>query len=402
MSLTVDDLRGRLIDCDSHENLPVPLWSDAFGDAAGLLGQQYTAMLSNPDSHLNDFCRENVVDEMDVTTQTVWGAKGCTAPGAIDITRRSQVLDAMGVDRQLVFPTMGLMAAQVYIGRALMSSKGHGGRVSEERKKVGAAALQGYNDWVIGTTKEVNSDRIRILPFLLLDSLEQMMADTETLLSAGARGVVVAASLPPAGTSPANPVLDPFWSLLEEANAPFVIHGGPDLYALGAAFSDSPTLRTDSPFSSPELPEIGPYAQSFLEIAPAHFLGTMLLGGVFERHPRLRCGVIECKALWLPLLAQQLELHNKVFTKKEQGSLPLRPSEYLARNVRVTPFVYEPIDRIIQQAPELVDCYVFSSDYPHFEGGKAADRRFSDMIAPLGDDVAEKFFVTNGELLLPA
>ncbi len=83
MSLTVDDLRGRLIDCDSHENLPVPLWSDAFGDAAGLLGQQYMAMLSNPDSHLNDFCRENVVDEMEVIPQTVWGAKGCTTPGRL-------------------------------------------------------------------------------------------------------------------------------------------------------------------------------------------------------------------------------------------------------------------------------------------------------------------------------
>ena len=315
MSLTVDDLRGRLVDCDSHENLPVPLWSDAFGDAAGLLGQQYQAMLSNPDSHLNDFCREGVVDEMEVTAETVWGAKGCSAPSAIDITRRSQVLDAMGVDRQLVFPTMGLMAAQVYIGRALMGSNGDRTGISEERKKIGAAALREYNDWVIGTTKDVNSDRIRILPFLLLDDLEQMMTETEALLSAGARGVVVAGSLPPAGTSPANPVLDPFWSLLAEANAPFIIHGGPDMYALGAAFSDSPTLRSDSPFSSPELPEIGPYAQTFLEVAPAHFLGTMLLGGVFERHPGLRCGVIECKAMWLPLLMQQLELWNKVFTK---------------------------------------------------------------------------------------
>ena len=209
------------------------------------------------------------------------------------------------------------------------------------------------------------------------------------------------ASIPPAGTSPANPALDPFWALLADANVPMLLHGGPDLFVHGGEFFDSPTLSGNPKFASPEFPDVGAYVMTFLEVGPAHYVGSMVLGGVFERHPTLRCGVIECKAGWLPYLAQQLELWNKVTWKSERGHLSMKPSEYLIRNVRVTPFVHEPLPRIIEQDPRLVDCYVYSSDYPHTEGAPHSDERFYEMVAPFGDDVIEKFFVTNGELLLP-
>lgn len=402
MALTADDFRGRVVDCDSHENLPVTQWGETFGPAAGTLAEMYKAFAAaSPDPQFNDWCREGVVDDTHATPETVRNIKGCSAPGAIDFSRRPAVLDAMGIDRQIVYPTMALMAAQAYLGYAMAVSKLDLGGLADEVKKLGEAAVREYNDWCVRTTKELNTDRVRILPFVFLESLEQMMSEVEEFLAAGARGILSVAASPPAGTSPANPELDPFWALLEEANVPFIIHGGSDLFCLGKAFSESPTLETNPKFLSPEFPNIGVYTQTFLEVAPAHFLGTMVLGGVFERHPDLRCGIIECKAMWLPLLSQQMELWTKVMQGSERGSLSMKPSEYLARNVRVTPFVFEPFVNIIEQAPELVDCYAFGSDYPHAEGGRNADHRFSDMIAPLGNDIAEKFFVTNGKLLLP-
>lgn len=42
------------------------------------------------------------------------------------------------------------------------------------------------------------------------------------------------------------------------------------------------------------------------------------------------------------------------------------------------------------------------TDYPHVEGGKESKRKLYEQLTPLGDDVVGKFFVTNGELLLPA
>jgi len=133
-----------------------------------------------------------------------------------------------------------------------------------------------------------------------------------------------------------------------------------------------------------------------------NYTATMVLGGVFERHPNLRFGVIESTATWFPTLVKRMKLANKALTGRPEGKLSLTPEEYCARNIRVTPFIFEPVAEIIEQNPDLADVFVYSSDYPHIEGGRNSLQRFYDQVAPLGDDVVEKFFVTNAEWILPA
>ncbi len=43
----------------------------------------------------------------------------------------------------------------------------------------------------------------------------------------------------------------------------------------------------------------------------------------------------------------------------------------------------------------------FSTDYPHVEGGTDPLGRFASILARHGPEVIERFFVTNGQLLLP-
>jgi len=45
--------------------------------------------------------------------------------------------------------------------------------------------------------------------------------------------------------------------------------------------------------------------------------------------------------------------------------------------------------------------YCYSSDYPHSEGKPWSLQNFYKRLAPLGDSVVEKFFVTNSQLVLP-
>jgi predicted TIM-barrel fold metal-dependent hydrolase len=79
------------------------------------------------------------------------------------------------------------------------------------------------------------------------------------------------------------------------------------------------------------------------------------------------------------------------------------PSEYIASNVRVTPFNnIEPIERYFERYPNLATSYCFSTDYPHIEGGADIKRKFVKRLAPLGEDIMHKFFHTNSELLLPS
>jgi predicted TIM-barrel fold metal-dependent hydrolase len=76
------------------------------------------------------------------------------------------------------------------------------------------------------------------------------------------------------------------------------------------------------------------------------------------------------------------------------------PSGYLARNVRVCPFSFEPVETYIERYG-FEDVYCYSSDYPHTEGGVNQLSVFAEKLMPLGDSVMEKFFVTNAQLLMP-
>ena len=100
----------------------------------------------------------------------------------------------------------------------------------------------------------------------------------------------------------------------------------------------------------------------------------MIFDGVLERFPELRIGVIEQGAIWVPSWMRQMESAFEAFHRHEERlqALSLRPSEYVRRQVRFTPYPTEDVGWIIEQAgPEVC---LFSSDYPHVEGGRQPDR----------------------------
>ena len=99
-----------------------------------------------------------------------------------------------------------------------------------------------------------------------------------------------------------------------------------------------------------------------------------------ERFPRLKFGVIEQGATWLPGLMRQTRFCAGSFWRHEERlqKLSLRPSEYLRRQVRVTPYPTEDVGWVIEQAGE--DVCLFSSDYPHVEGGRNPIKRFEQNL----------------------
>ena len=113
---------------------------------------------------------------------------------------------------------------------------------------------------------------------------------------------------------------------------------------------------------------------------PAQTLATMIFDGVFERFPDLRVGVIEQGAIWVPSWMRQMESAFDAFARHEERlqALSLRPSEYVRRQIRFTPYPTEDVGWIIEQAgPEVC---LFSSDYPHVEGGRRPIERFERSL----------------------
>ena len=78
--------------------------------------------------------------------------------------------------------------------------------------------------------------------------------------------------------------------------------------------------------------------------------------------------------------------------------LPLSPSEYLGRQVRVTPLVAsQPLHPTIDLVPPEMLC--FSSDYPHVEGTADAVAVCDRQLQNVSEDVRRSFYGGVGELL---
>jgi predicted TIM-barrel fold metal-dependent hydrolase len=134
-------------------------------------------------------------------------------------------------------------------------------------------------------------------------------------------------------------------------------------------------------------------------LAAEVYLTALVMGGVFERFPRLRFGAIEFGAAWLGPLVERLDRHAALLDRTGTH-YPLLPSEYARRNVRVTPYWTEPVDTFVERYG-IPESYVFSTDYPHVEGGKHPVQSFQEMTGRVGTAYTRQFFVTNGELLFP-
>ena len=71
--------------------------------------------------------------------------------------------------------------------------------------------------------------------------------------------------------------------------------------------------------------------------------------------------------------------------------LPLKPSEYMRRQVRITPLTSsDPLQPIFDQVPE--ELLVFSSDVPHPEGRDRAVAICEEQLAGVSQARREHFF----------
>jgi len=211
-------------------------------------------------------------------------------------------------------------------------------------------------------------------------------------IAMGARALLIPSACP-AGHSPSHTGLFPLWEVAQEARIPIVFHVGGGGRLLEPAYFKN---------GLPPVPDFHGGAENFRSVdymaipfPPMQTLATLIIDGILERFPRLRFGVIEQGAVWVPSWMRQLDAAHEAFKKGETRlqALSLRPSEYVRRQVRVTPYPTEPVGWIIEQAGEEI-C-LFSSDYPHVEGGRNPIARFEASMTGLSEHAKERFYRAN-------
>jgi predicted TIM-barrel fold metal-dependent hydrolase len=305
--------------------------------------------------------------------------KGWNAMGAFDPAERSHVVDLLGVDGQLVFATF---ATAMFLGRDL------------DLLYAGSAA---HNRAVAAFC----ADDPRLLPVAFVPLHETARAVTllEEAIDLGCAAVHVP-STAAGDRSPTHPDLDPFWSVLDERGVPFVLHVGGGGRLLDRAFHDNGRPVTDHLGGGENI-----RSKDFLAISnsPSLFLGALILDGLFDQFPRLRGGVIEEGASWVVSWMHQLDFAQRAFrrTEKPLTELARKPSEYVHEHLRFTPFPGEPVGWMIEQAGD--DLFMFSTDYPHPEGGRDPLAKFEAAMPDVSDEARHRFYYQNmADLLGPS
>jgi predicted TIM-barrel fold metal-dependent hydrolase len=124
------------------------------------------------------------------------------------------------------------------------------------------------------------------------------------------------------------------------------------------------------------------------------FLAALVLDGVFERFPALRGGCIELGAMWVVPWLRRLDIAQSTFRRSEPDlEMPLAASEYARRQLWFTPFPTEPVGWMIEQAGD--DMFLFSSDYPHPEGGRDPLKRFEASMTDCSEEAKHRFYAGN-------
>ena len=98
--------------------------------------------------------------------------------------------------------------------------------------------------------------------------------------------------------------------------------------------------------------------------------------------------------MWVVPWLKRLDIAQQTFARSEPD-LALRgpASGYVRDHLWLRPFPTEPVGWMIEQAG--ADLFLFSSDYPHLEGGRDLLGRFEASMDGVDDDARDRFFARN-------
>jgi len=306
----------------------------------------------------------------------IMARKNFAATGSFIAADRPRALDLLGFSSQLVFNT--------FHNRRLRNWE-HGGDLP-----FALGVARAHNRGMV----EFCSVDSRLLPtcYVPLADIEAAPGMVDEALALGAAALLVASGCPPTH-SPSHIGLDPVWARAAEAGIPIVFHVGGTGDLIDANY-----FRNGLPIP----PDFHGGDENFRSVdymgipgPPAQTLATMIFDGVLDRFPTLRIGVIEQGAIWVPSWMRQMEAAFDAFARHEERlrQLSLRPSEYVRRQVRFTPYPTEDVGWIISQTgPEIC---MFSSDYPHVEGGRRPVERFEASLESADAETRDRFYVDN-------
>ena len=300
--------------------------------------------------------------------------KNYEALGAFRREDRPRALDQLGFASQLVFTTWCL---------------GNFGLDQSDDVHLCYAAAQAHNRmmaWFCSVDR-----RFLGTGYVPLVDFNRAITTAREAIELGCKALLIPSRCP-VGHSPSHVAFDPIWAMAQEAGLPILFHVGGEEKLNPDYFNNGLPRVKDFHGGEENFTSV-----SYMPIPHSVMLtlAALIIDGVMDRFPRLKFGAIELGADWVPGWMRSMDSAAHAFIKNEDRlkKLSAKPSEIVRRQVRVTPYPHEDVGWIIANSGEEV-C-LFSSDYPHVEGGRNPLKRFNDSLANTPARAVERFYCDN-------
>jgi predicted TIM-barrel fold metal-dependent hydrolase len=240
-----------------------------------------------------------------------------------------------GVDIAVLYPTAGL----ALIGRNNLDPR------------LSLAICQAYNNW-IHEFCQYSPDQLKFVAMLPVHDVHLACRElVRCVMELGAVGSFIRPNLLDGRYWHSN-YWEPLYSVHEELGVTWGFHEG-----VSAVYSRMVELYGENRFYRH-------VASHWIEMQQAVI--AMIIGGVFEFHPRLRVGFLEAQNSWVPGLLSRIEWDYPQYRDTHAPYLTLTPREYFRRNCWAAVEGSEPE---IEATAGLIgaDRMCVSTDYPHFD-----------------------------------
>jgi predicted TIM-barrel fold metal-dependent hydrolase len=283
---------------------------------------------------------------------------------------RAAVVDSQGIETILMFPTMGCGVEEAL----------------KHDVDATMASLHAFNLWL---DEDWGFDRpdhlILTAPMISLADPQQAVEEVDAVLDRGARVVHVRpAPVPgvPKARSLGHPDHDPVWARLAEASIPVAFHLGDSGYLqIAGMWGGKDKFQ---PFEPSD-----PLDKIVVDDRAIHdSIASMIIHGVFDRHPKLRVASIENGSDFAHRLAKRM----KKLANQSPRSFPNDPVDTLRNNVWIAPYYEDDLPALA----ELIgtERILFGSDWPHGEGLESP-LSFTDELTGFSDADVRKIMRDN-------
>jgi predicted TIM-barrel fold metal-dependent hydrolase len=371
--MELPDFLQRYADPELRADIPAVSYS------ASLVTDEEVAVIMKRGGHHS---KEHLAELLGMGDRLIELSKEIQALGAFDGRERSKAIDLLGFKKQLVFSTHSV---------AMPFSPS-----SKIPPKIRYGATRAHNRHMVDFCS--NDDRLMGVAIVPLDDPAHAIEELDFAIKSRLKAIWIP-HRPAGDRSPGHVDFDPFWARLVESDTPFVLHVGGSPLQLDKAWTNNGRPPTKDWMGGGE--NLRTKDAAVMHTPPETFLSMMLIDGVFERFPKLRGASIELGAGWVPSMLVRLDWVAKIWSKTDANlaRFTRKPSEQLTQQMAFTPFVFEDVGAFIDQSnPEL---YLFSSDYPHTEGGRNPIARFESSLGNRSGEIRDRFYSENFLRIFP-